>query len=184
MGLRPYENNGVAMFKKCAMIVKMVMLMAAVSLAVFTQPVRLSGEEARIILRTGEIVDIAGEVDIKKAGEDFWRRASIGLLLSQYDMVKTREGAKVDIEFAKKDGKYFKIRLQDNSRLSFTKLESDTKTTMEDILLDLAIGDVLIKADKLYSKSKFRVRTPTSMIGIRGTSFEVIYEEPKPDEKI
>lgn len=178
MGIMPYKNNGLEMFKKYVMIVKMMMIAAAVSLAISIMPAELGCEESRVILRTGEIVNIFGEVDIKKAGEDFWRRASIGLLLSQYDMIKTYEGASLDIEFAKKDGQYFKIRLQDNSQLSFTKLESDPKTTIEDILLDLAIGDVLIKADKLHAKSKFKVRTPTSMIGIRGTCFEVIYEKP------
>lgn len=165
------------MFSKYVMIVKTAVIIAAVSLASFALPADLAGEESRLILRTGQITDMVGEVDIKRAGEDFWRRAASGLFISQSDMLKTGQGAWVDIEFAKQDGKYFKLRLLDESELGFTKLESDSVSTVEDILLDLAIGDVLIKTDKLHLKSKFRVRTPTSMIGVRGTCFEVKYEK-------
>lgn len=165
------------MFNKYGMIVKTLIITAAISLALFSCPQEPGCEEARVIFRTGQIVNMAGEVDIKRAGEDFWRKASMGLLLSQYDTIKTHPEGSVDVEFSKKEGQYFKIRLRDESQLSFSKLEQDSKTTVEDILLDLAIGDVLIKTDKLHKKSMFQVRTPTSMIGVRGTRFEVIYKK-------
>lgn len=165
------------MSNKYGMIVKTLIITTAVSLAFLSCLQEPGCEESRVILRTGQIIEIAGEVDIKKAGEEFWRKASTEMLLSQYDTIRTHPESSVDIEFSKKEGQYFKIRLRDESRLSFTKLEQDTKTTIEDILLDLAIGDVLIKTDKLHRKSKFQVRTPTSMIGVRGTRFEVIYKK-------
>lgn len=165
------------MFNKCGRIIKTLILIAVVSLAILVLPVYIAGEEPRIVLRTGQIVNVVGEVDIKKAGENLWMEASCGTHISQYDMIKTREEASVDIEFTKKDGKYFKIRLLDESELSFTRVELDSESTIENILLDLTIGDVLIKTDKFDPKSKFRVRTPTSMIGVRGTRFEVVYEK-------
>lgn len=165
------------MFNKYGMIIKTLIITAVVSLIFSFYPQEPGCEESRIILRTGQIVNMAGEVDIKKAGEDFWRKASMGLLLSQYDTIRTQPESSVDVEFSKKEGEYFKIRLRDESKLSFTRLEQDSRTTIEDILLDLAIGDVLIKTDKLHKKSKFQVRTPTSMIGVRGTRFEVIYKK-------
>lgn len=163
------------MFNKCDMIVKTVILTAVASLIILALPVYITGEEPRIILRTGQIVNVAGEVDIKKAGGDLWIKASPELPVSQYDMLRTGEGSSVDIEFSKEDGKYFKIRLLDESQLSFTRVEFDSDSKIENILLDLAIGDVFIKTDKLDHKSKFRVRTPTSMIGVKGTRFEVVY---------
>ena len=167
------------MFDRCVIILKAVIIAALANLTIFTVPAYLASEESGIILRGGQIVNLVGEADIKKVGENIWTEASVGLLLSQYDMIRTRDGANVDIEFPKKDGQYFKIKIMDNSELSFTRLEYDATTMAENILLDLAIGDVLIKTDRLDPKSKFRVRTPTSMIGVRGTRFEVIYEKAK-----
>jgi hypothetical protein len=44
-------------------------------------------------------------------------------------------------------------------------------------LLDLAIGKVLVQTQKLQGDSKFEVRTPTALTGVRGTIFEVTVKE-------
>ena len=44
-------------------------------------------------------------------------------------------------------------------------------------LLDLAIGKILIRAKKLHSEEeKFEVKTPTTIVGVRGTTFAVEVE--------
>ena len=44
-------------------------------------------------------------------------------------------------------------------------------------LLDLAVGKILIRVDKLHKKGdKFEIKTPTSIVGVRGTVFGVEVE--------
>jgi hypothetical protein len=174
--MRNLKNNGVEMSNICVKIIKTTALLAIAALTAMVIPAPLICEEAILVLRTGEITSVAGDVEVKRAGKSYWVEAQTGLLLSQLDVIKTGEGASVDIEFSKKDGKYFKFRLREESQLRLTKLESDTEKELEDILLELAIGDILIKVDKLNNKSSFQVRTPVSMVGVRGTKFRVMYK--------
>ncbi|MFH1868677.1 MAG: FecR family protein [Candidatus Omnitrophota bacterium] len=164
------------MLNKYAKIIKTITSITIAALFLMAVPSDLVCEELSLLLRTGEITSVVGEVDIKRAGKNYWTEAEVGLFISQLDIIRTSEEASVDVEFAKKDGKYFKFRLREKSRLRLTKLEVDKEKTTEDILLELAIGDILIKVDKQHEKSKFQVRTPVSMVGVRGTKFRVMYK--------
>ena len=135
----------------------------------------IPAEDNPAVLRYGEITQVAGDVSIKKAYEDTCMKAFPGFAVSQYDMLKTGAGSSADIAFTQQ-GAPFKIRLKDGTHIGFGSLRHDEPSDTEDILLDLAVGDVLIRTEKLKPKSQFRVRTPTSIIGVRGTRFEVRYE--------
>ena len=53
----------------------------------------------------------------------------------------------------------------------------DPKADTSKTLLDLAMGEILIKAQKVHGeKSQFEVKTPTSIVGVRGTTFNVKVE--------
>lgn len=154
-----------------------VRIILSVTLIIMAGPSFLSGEDSSLAMRNGEITRLIGEVSIKKAGEDVWAKAFSGLSVSLYDMLKAGAGSWADIEFSKANGQYFKLRLREQSQITFTNLSVDRSSSEEDIMVDLAIGDILIRTEKLNPKSKFVVRTPTSMIGVRGTSFEVRYKK-------
>jgi hypothetical protein len=67
--------------------------------------------------------------------------------------------------------------MKENSQLQLTELKINKAEASETTLLDLALGAVLIKAEKLHSeKSRFEVKTPTSIVGVRGTTFSVAVE--------
>ena len=56
-------------------------------------------------------------------------------------------------------------------------LKKDEEGRVQTTLLDLAIGKILISAEKLDTPdSKFEVKTPTSVVGVRGTAFSVEVE--------
>ena len=59
------------------------------------------------------------------------------------------------------------------------KFRHDAADKIDNTLLVVGIGSVLVKADKLVGASKFEVKTPTSIIGIRGTIFEVYVSTQK-----
>ena len=56
-------------------------------------------------------------------------------------------------------------------------METESKTGDKTTLLDLALGKVLVHVEKLQGKSKFEVRTPTALTGVRGTTFTVEVRE-------
>ena len=69
------------------------------------------------------------------------------------------------------------VEINENSQLLLLELIQDKEEETQQTLLDLAIGKVLIRAQKLHSeKSKFEVKTPTSIVGVRGTTFAVEVE--------
>ena len=69
------------------------------------------------------------------------------------------------------------VDVSEKSQLSLATLVKDTTSGLKKTLLDLAIGQVLIKAEKLDTPdSKFEVKTPTSVVGVRGTKFSVRVE--------
>ena len=137
-----------------------------------------TGEEPSLIMRSGEVTMVTGEAAVKRAGSDVWMKALPGVSLSQDDIIKTTGQANIDVEFNKNDGRYFKIRLLGDSQLGLTTLEKNNADKTEQILMDLMVGEVLIRTDKIDTKSKFRVRTPTAMVGVRGTRFGVRYASP------
>jgi hypothetical protein len=158
---------------------KYVSILCLLFLLVIGTPFQIMGNDIVMPLYKGVITQATGRVNIKKVDEIEWTHAFTGFSVGQYDTIKIEDGSSVDIEFDKTYGCYFKIRLQDHSKLTLTSLKPEKGSSREDILLDLAIGDILIKVENLPPESHFRVRTPTSMVGVRGTRFRVRYGKPK-----
>jgi len=74
-------------------------------------------------------------------------------------------------------GQVATIEVKENSQLLFSELIIDEAMKKEKTLLDLAVGEILIKAQKVHgAESKFEVKTPTSIVGVRGTTFAVKVE--------
>lgn len=125
--------------------------------------------------RIASVSKVEGKVDVK-LGKEGWKPAEVGMVLNQGDMIRTQAKSSALLNV---DGKAETavVEVKENSQLKLAELienkESETQTT----LLDLALGEVLIKAQKLHSeKSSFEVKTPTSIVGVRGTTFSVAVE--------
>ncbi|MFA5144289.1 MAG: FecR domain-containing protein [Candidatus Omnitrophota bacterium] len=123
--------------------------------------------------RTAAISEISGEVMVKGAGPGAWAPAKVGDQLNEGFFIKTgpRSKAVVNVDG---DSKTAIVDVSEKSLVSFATLVKDSTTGMKKTLLDLSIGQVLIKAEKLDTPdSKFEVKTPTSVVGVRGTKFSV-----------
>jgi len=69
------------------------------------------------------------------------------------------------------------VEVKKSSQVKLATLLQNGQDATETTLLDLSLGEILIKAKKLHSeKSKFEVKTPTSIVGVRGTTFSVTVE--------
>jgi hypothetical protein len=128
------------------------------------------------IERATTIAELSGIVEVKtiKAG---WEPAREGMILKEGDIIRTKSASRAILNI---DGeaKTAVVEVKENSEMALAELKGDIKEDVKSTLLDLAIGDILIKAKKIHSeKSKFEVKTPTSFIGIRGTIFSVSVKE-------
>lgn len=123
--------------------------------------------------RIAEIAEVTGRVSVKFAVKDKWRAAQVGDILTEGAIVKTSDGATAVLYLDGKDVRTAEVMVKESSQMRFAEFvkKDDGRT---DTLLDLAIGRVLIEVDKIRDEeSKFEVKTPTSIVGVRGTVFEV-----------
>ena len=68
------------------------------------------------------------------------------------------------------------LTLRNNSYLILNTLSGEANSKEKETVLDLAIGSVLLKVNKLKGDSTFQVKTPNAVTGVRGTVFEVTAE--------
>jgi len=125
--------------------------------------------------RNAKIASLSGTAEIKRIGQAVWSPASTGMVLSEGDTLKTAAGswALLNVD----NGKIAMVELKGGSQMLIAELAADPQTDTSQTLLDLAIGEVLIKAQKVHGESsKFEVKTPTSIVGVRGTTFNVKVE--------
>jgi len=126
-------------------------------------------------VRSAKVLDLEGKVEVKnQAGA--WMPADIDMVLNQGDMIRTQNDS---FALLNVDGmaQTATVEVKENSELTLAELMEDRAEKTQSTLLDLAIGEILIKAKKLHSEqSRFEVKTPTSIVGVRGTTFSVSVE--------
>ncbi len=125
------------------------------------------------IMRTATVTQINGEVMVKDPGGIRpWEKAKVGDVLAEGSFIKTGIGSTAVIGVD--DGKTALINISEKSLVSFAKLTKDRLSGMKNTLLELSVGQIVIKAERLDTPdSKFEVKTPTSVVGVRGTKFSV-----------
>ena len=126
--------------------------------------------------RKAIIARVRGDAEVKYLDQKKWVPARIAMVLTEGDAIKTGFDSWVLLHLNGK-GETAAVEISENAKLLLSELqwheESETHTT----LLDLASGELLIKAKKLQApESKFEVKTPTAIVGVRGTKFAVKVE--------
>ncbi|HPN73621.1 MAG TPA: FecR domain-containing protein [Candidatus Omnitrophota bacterium] len=144
---------------------------AIMALAILGVAFSSYGSEAA---RTATILDIDGSVSVRLS-DGISVPAEIGMEVGQGDAIATGSGS---FALVRLEGmETATVEVSENSRVLLSELIMNESDSSQRTLLDLAMGKVLIKADKLHNeKSKFEVKTPTSVVGVRGTTFEVQVE--------
>ncbi len=133
---------------------------------------RVSAQEAA---RTAEIIDLEGTVEVRPVGRS-WMPAEVGMILKEQDIIKTRSNSTAMLNLDG-NGQTATVDISENSQLMMAELTGDKGIGTQKTLLDLAIGKILIRAKKLHSEEeKFEVKTPTTIVGVRGTTFAVEVE--------
>ena len=120
---------------------------------------------------------------LRKPGKDVfvkckggtWMPAKDGMVILPGDEVKTAAAGSVQVVLD--GGKVGRVEIKEGSLFRIAKAETDTTTGDKTTLLDLAIGKILVKVEPLNGISRFEVKTPTALTGVRGTVFEVTVKE-------
>ena len=123
-----------------------------------------------------ELEDMKGEVSVKSGADENWKLATKGMRVSENGEIKTGKDSTAVILIDEK-GSTGKVDVKQNTWMRIAQLGYDEKQENKKTLLDLALGQVLVQAEKLKGESSFQVRTPTSTTSVRGTVFEVKVEE-------
>ncbi len=120
---------------------------------------------------------------LRKPGKDVfvkcrggtWMPAKDGMVILPGDEVKT--AAVGSVEVVLDGGRVGRVEIKEGSRFRIEKAETDPVTGDMTTLLDLAIGKILVKVESLKGNSRFEVKSPTALTGVRGTIFEVTVKE-------
>jgi hypothetical protein len=114
--------------------------------------------------------DLAGEVQIQKAGENDWLPVEKGMPLEQKDRLKTGSDAYAEILYD--DGSI--VKMEANSELTLEEVSADSRSKKIASKISLWFGRLLLNIVSFtHSQSRFSVKTPTVVAGVRGTEFVV-----------
>jgi hypothetical protein len=117
----------------------------------------------------GEISYLVADATITRAGKTF--KADFGTIVENYDSITTAGKALVEITLLPASGINGTIKVQPNSTLyiEMSSLQGGKKGSVE-----LLSGSVSTAVKKLSPQSKFEVRSQGSVMGVRGTQFDVV----------
>jgi len=121
-----------------------------------------------------EVLFISGEVEVKMADEASYIEAEEGLYLQAGDEIKTASNSYVELGF-------------DEDEANIVRLDADTYATL--ILqngeqLNLLRGKAFATIDSIPAGSSFEIRTPTAVVGVRGTDWLTTVEEDITDIEV
>ena len=127
---------------------------------------------AEAVKRTAKVIEVSGSVEVKM-GKGPWEEAAEGVVLNESDLVRTKKGSWAILNLDGR-GETATVEVKENTQMKLLELLADKSEGSQSTLLDVALGEVLIKAEKVHTaKSKFEVKTPTSIVAVRGTKFSV-----------
>ena len=101
-----------------------------------------------------------------------WLPLRVGQILKPGSTVRTANESQVDL-FMDQNGPV--VRLVENTQLGIDKLNFDTTgiDTVIETQLDLKSGRILGIVKKMSHDSKYEIKTPNGVAGIRGTEYDV-----------
>jgi outer membrane protein assembly factor BamB len=111
------------------------------------------------------ITFISGDASVLR--NDAWLPADIGDKLVRNDTISVEEDSYCEIQIGEKAV----VHVEENTTLAMETLLMKEGET--DVGIEVVLGSVLFKVEKLTEKEDFRVNTPSSACGVRGTIFMI-----------
>ncbi|MBF0217847.1 MAG: FecR domain-containing protein [Candidatus Omnitrophica bacterium] len=122
--------------------------------------------------RTAEVIEVEGAVEII-GPDNVKKQATVGMEIGEGYVVKTGGGA-LAVVYLNGVSETAEVEVKERTVMRIADFYEDRSDSTQETLLDIAVGEILITSKKLQAdKSKFQVKTPTSLVGVRGTTFSV-----------
>ncbi|PYL00277.1 MAG: hypothetical protein DME19_05645 [Verrucomicrobia bacterium] len=124
-----------------------------------------AGDVGKAVVRT-----IRGSAQYAEGGN--WLPLSVGQVLKPGSTIRTANESQVDL-FMDQNGPV--VRLAENTTLGVDKLnfEATGVDTVIETQLDLKSGRILGIVKKMAATSKYEIKTPNGVAGIRGTEYDI-----------
>jgi hypothetical protein len=116
-----------------------------------------------VFAQTAKIIDIKGEVLIKKTADASWEKAKVNMVLGKQAEIKTENNAECTLTFDEELKNILTVK--SNSQI---KIEN-----VKPVSLYLPKGRVFSLVDDIAKVEKFEVRTPTAIAGVKGSGDSV-----------
>jgi len=148
------------------------LLIAVLFLSVVMPGINLAGNLVvdADTLRVAKITAAQGDVKILRAGGEKNFPAFKGMGLTQGDTIITGKDGRVTLELAEDK----ELKIGENSRVMISELVQSSKNNADKTSLNLKAGQVYTNVKgKLSPDAKYEIRTPTAVMGVRGTQFFV-----------
>jgi hypothetical protein len=142
-------------------------LALALAAIVSTASVQAAPRQNQAVVRT-----VRGTANYSTDAGANWKKLNVGARLNQNSVVRTAPGATVDL-FLGVNGPV--VRVTEATTMGIDKLTMDA-TGVETVIetqLDLRNGRILGNVKRLAAASRYEVKTPQGVAGIRGTRYDI-----------
>ncbi len=131
----------------------------------------LIAESAQAAAGKAVVRAVRGTADFSDGGGS-WKKMRVGTILRQNAVVRTAADSSVDL-FLDMNGPV--VRVTENTQVGLDRLsfEETGVETVIDTGIDLKDGRILGNVKKMAQASKYEVKTPNGVAGIRGTEYDI-----------
>jgi hypothetical protein len=121
----------------------------------------------------GQIKNVSGQVSVWR--NNVQQTAKAGDLLEQADVLTTGANSSVGVTFIDNS----RLSAGPNSRIELKQFRFDPTTNNGEFLADMQRGTLAIVSGQIAKRSPdaMKVKTPTTILGVRGTTFAVKVDE-------
>lgn len=125
---------------------------------------------------------VKGDVQVKSAKSGELTRARLGAQVYPQDMIITGKEARAKIVMVDNN----EINVSPESQIEIQHYEYDPAAGHKDVLLNVIYGKVRSKVEQKYDgkQSKYQVKTPSAVAGVRGTDFIASYDRATSNSQV
>lgn len=124
--------------------------------------------------KIGDVIEQKGVTDIERKDGSTYEKINKDFGVESYDTVRTKNG-KTAIQFVDET----RVDVTENSKLVIDEFVYDPNTSTGKLALKASFGTVRYASGQIAKNSRqnVQIRTPTAVVGVRGTDFSLTVDE-------
>ncbi|OEH85286.1 hypothetical protein BHU72_04100 [Desulfuribacillus stibiiarsenatis] len=128
---------------------------------------------------SGKMIEIKGDVQVLRGGGDKPIKAFLNMRLTEGDRIITGKGASAKVELENS----IIVTLAENSRIYLSELRGVNNSQQTSISIQAGGVGSTVK-NPLANNSRYEIKTPTAVMGVRGTEFFTQYNNGVIDVRV